>query len=199
MLAVYNIVARYFISSLSQVILIMATFALFVISVSLHYANEHDASKRQKIIRRSTLSLFFYYISLLIMVLFVSGFIVYRVSSGLNLVPFRTILRFINNNYYGMLFLPGNLAGNFILFAPMGFFLPLLFKPFKKWYVYTSVMLLAAVFVEATQYLTATGSADIDDVILNFSGAVFAYIIVRIAMRIWNKRKALKKPEHISG
>lgn len=75
-----------------------------------------------------------------------------------------------------------NVIGNIILFMPLGIFLPLLSK---KYYSAVNVFLLAfvcSVSIELTQLLLRQfeiyRSVDIDDVILNTSGAMLGFLII---------------------
>lgn len=64
-----------------------------------------------------------------------------------------------------------NLGGNLAAFAPMGLFLPLLFRKLERfgWYALTVAALI--VLVEVLQLFTGTGVCDVDDFLLNFAGA----------------------------
>ena len=68
-----------------------------------------------------------------------------------------------------------NFFGNVILFIPWGFLLPVYYKKansFKHFVVPTIITLFA---VEAIQILTMLGSFDIEDVLLNMTGACFGF------------------------
>ena len=73
-----------------------------------------------------------------------------------------------------------NFATNLLLFAPMGFFIPVLFqskiKNIKQFVIMISILTL---IVEILQFITYRGSTDIDDIILNTIGAVIMYMIMR--------------------
>ena len=99
-----------------------------------------------------------------------------------NLIPFRTILDYINHftnhtmNKDTIIF---NLIGNFIIFMPFGVLLPCMFKKFRTRRVFILSIALILCGVELLQLLTTTGSLDIDDFILNMSGTCFAFAIMR--------------------
>lgn len=90
---------------------------------------------------------------------------------SLNLIPFVTIKDFIDiARDGGVLRGISNILGNVCIFAPLGYFLPLLFQPFQKtWKVLCMGLALSLAF-ECGQYFLYLGSADVDDVILNFIG-----------------------------
>ncbi len=97
---------------------------------------------------------------------------------GLNLQPFYTInnyLRAWRNDTVNKSIVIRNLGGNFLLFMPMTFCLPLLRTKKRRsllWVIVTAFLIAA---VEALQYLLQVGSCDIDDFILNYAGALIAY------------------------
>lgn len=101
-----------------------------------------------------------------------------------NFVPFKTISEFVTRMYNGTIntdIVVTNLLANLLMFMPMGMALPVLFsKRFNKlWKIvlFTAVLVAAVEFV---QFVTFTGSADIDDLILNTIGATIGYGIINI-------------------
>ena len=73
-----------------------------------------------------------------------------------------------------------NIAVNLILFVPMGFFVPMLFgKKIKNVWQFIVLMLGITALVEILQFVTFTGSTDIDDIIYNTLGAVVMYLIMK--------------------
>ena len=101
----------------------------------------------------------------------------------INIIPFATIIGYIS----GLLFedininiVVINLATNLLLFAPMGFFIPILFdKKVKNIKQFGMVMILITMFVEIVQFITYSGSTDIDDIILNTTGAIIIYMLMK--------------------
>jgi glycopeptide antibiotics resistance protein len=73
-----------------------------------------------------------------------------------------------------------NIYGNLAAFAPMGFFLPLLFQKLKKFLPFVCVMFLTISVIELAQFITNLGVMDIDDLILNLSGATIAFWLCKI-------------------
>ncbi len=100
-----------------------------------------------------------------------------------NLIPFANIIKFFNrmaNNTINTSIVVVNLGVNLILFAPMGFFIPLLFgDKIKNMKQFVILILIITISVEITQGITSRGSTDIDDVILNTIGAVIIYLIMK--------------------
>jgi glycopeptide antibiotics resistance protein len=74
--------------------------------------------------------------------------------------------------------------GNFIMLAPLGFFLPLLYKRISNIVVVAIVSLLVSGTIELLQLITSFRSADVDDIFLNTSGACIGFVIYRIILLI---------------
>lgn len=106
---------------------------------------------------------------------------------SVNLRPFVTL-----RLYWKLLYSPNeylarhaviNLAGNVVMFIPLGFFLPYLAPKLRTWYKTLGFTVVLILLVEAVQYLTRLGSCDIDDLILNIVGAFIGYILWRITKK----------------
>lgn len=103
-------------------------------------------------------------------------------ENTVNLVPFKTISMYLRvfDSMYSTSNILFNLLGNLIAFAPFAFFLPLLFEKqnkFKNFLLTTTGIILS---VEIIQLITASGRFDIDDLILNLSGSLILYGIIKI-------------------
>lgn len=94
-----------------------------------------------------------------------------------NLIPFKTIIEYIVRQDRVALI---NLFGNIIAFAPMGLFLPLLFKKQKKTFFFILTNIIIVLVIEILQFLSLSGSFDIDDLILNIGGALIIYSLYKI-------------------
>ena len=107
---------------------------------------------------------------------------IYFLKRSINLIPFKTIIEFAKefNSMYSNRTVLLNLFGNFIALMPMAFFLPLLFKKQNKFKTFFLTVFLIVFGIELTQLLTASGRFDIDDFILNVSGAILMYFILKI-------------------
>ena len=70
-----------------------------------------------------------------------------------------------------------NLAGNVILFLPLGIFLPMLFVRLRTFWRFALAALLAILSVEALQLFTGLGALDVDDLILNLMGIALGYLL----------------------
>lgn len=100
-----------------------------------------------------------------------------------NIIPFTTIIGYINgllSNNINTNIVIINLATNLLLFAPMGFFIPFIFKnkiiSIKQ---FGTLIILLTLFVEILQFITYRGSTDIDDIVLNTIGAIVVYLLIK--------------------
>ena len=93
-----------------------------------------------------------------------------RSWEDINMVPFRTITRFLNDSVSRDVFLI-NIVGNIVMFIPWGLGLGLLWKKNRK--LVRMIVWSAALplFVETMQLFVGR-SVDIDDWILNFIGSM---------------------------
>lgn len=102
-----------------------------------------------------------------------------------NLVPLKTIRMYIsmaqnNSGAYLVRHAVMNLAGNVVMFVPLGFFLPYLGKRLRAFWKTMLLALVLILAVEGIQYITALGACDVDDLILNLVGAMLGYISWKI-------------------
>lgn len=106
-------------------------------------------------------------------------------SIDYSLIPFRTIREFWHAYRTGALsneIIVRNLIGNIVLFMPMSWFLPILFEPLRNKWLYALTLLCGICLVEVVQHISYRGVMDVDDVILNFAGAMVVFLF------IWNRR-----------
>lgn len=126
--------------------------------------------------------LFLYYLWVLAnMLFFDAAFGRDSAAGGVNLEPLHTIHNYLRAYELGNIhlkFVVINLVGNVAAFAPMAFFLPNLFRSQHNLLVFLLTILLLVSAVEGIQYLTNTGSCDIDDLLLNTLGALAVWIIL---------------------
>ena len=99
-----------------------------------------------------------------------------------NFIPFRMIIRFITkqiNHEMELSMFIRNIFGNFIACMPFAFFLPRLFKKENNTKVFLITMFIIVSIVEILQFVTLSGTFDVDDYILNISGAYLMYKILK--------------------
>ena len=99
-----------------------------------------------------------------------------------NLVPFRTLAIYLAN--LGSWFWMRNLLGNLGLLLPLGLLGPIALPALDRWWRVVLVALLISTAVELLQLAVPDRSADIDDVIVNVSGALLGYAILNVTRLI---------------
>jgi glycopeptide antibiotics resistance protein len=119
-----------------------------------------------------------------------SGTYAEYLRSSVNLIPLRTILEFAedvrdNTPYFALALC--NLAGNIILFIPLGVFLPMLWDGQRRFFRFLLTAGLTVTAVETMQLFTMLGSCDIDDLIFNLLGASMGYGLRAAGSRIMAK------------
>ena len=103
-------------------------------------------------------------------------------QQNINLTPFYTIKNywrviFGRTNDSVLLHCIINLAGNILLFIPIGILAPKLWYKMRNFFVFFLVMFLSILIIELTQLFTLLGCCDVDDIILNMIGLIMGYII----------------------
>ena len=169
---------------------------MIIIAMIVEIKKEKNLQEKNKIRDFWLRILFIIYCILLITILFLNneyrmtGFESININTfsrehfkTINIIPFSTIIGYINGLLFedtSMSIVIINLVTNLLLLAPMGFFIPLLFKNkitnIKQFIILIIILLL---FVEILQFITYRGSTDIDDIILNTIGAIIVYILMK--------------------
>lgn len=104
-------------------------------------------------------------------------------KTSFNIIPFNTIILFIKgyiNGYISFNSFFVNVIGNFLAFMPYAVFFPLIFKNMNKYYKFLLTMMSIIIIIEVLQFVTISGSFDIDDLILNLFGTSLIYLITKI-------------------
>lgn len=108
-----------------------------------------------------------------------------------NIHPFQEIRRYLQYwEVLGLRYVILNLAGNVVGFLPFGALLPLIARDARKsWKIGLLAAEISAV-IEVSQLLFQVGCFDVDDVILNTTGALLGYAGFWIAHRRYRRRYA---------
>lgn len=102
-----------------------------------------------------------------------------------NFIPFKTIIDGLKSGKYILL---RNLAGNVIMFLPLGILLQLIFKK-KRFFNILLLSVAFAISIELIQSILGLligsryRSVDVDDVFLNTLGSLIGYGLYKIAPR----------------
>ena len=104
----------------------------------------------------------------------------HQVSTRINLVPFSSISSMIrtlfeNRRLDVLDVVIYNLGGNIIMLIPLGFFPPLLWAKVRSFPRTMALCTIIMTTVEVTQLVTLRGFCELDDVILNLTGAAIGY------------------------
>lgn len=193
-----NLIPNTSLDSKLEILLYVLPILLLLLNMLYQLKKAKNIEIKEKIKKQALILMFSIYILGLISILFLSNtyrlnylwdnhkvalFSLENLSMNMNLIPFKTISTLISRLLHSSLNLSivlENILGNLILFAPFGFFIPMLFSnKIKKLKSFTLLMLISIVLVEVLQYLLRVGQADIDDVILNLSGAVLVYYLMQ--------------------
>lgn len=78
---------------------------------------------------------------------------------------------------------------NMLMFAPLGFLLPLLSKKEEKFSIMCLTSFLVTLGIETTQLITGTGIFEFDDLIHNFLGSLFGYFIIMAIINCVKSKK----------
>lgn len=171
---------------------LLVYFGTFLLSKNLNERN------REKIIKANLCSIFSLYLVLLCtLVLFDQSFGRYGfdltvwnsevldryLNNSVNIIPFKTIIGYLTGFISGdtsiKVFII-NVVGNIIAFMPFSLFLPLIFPKINNTKKITIVMFIIIAIIELLQFITISGSCDIDDIILNITGVIIMYKILNI-------------------
>ncbi len=111
------------------------------------------------------------------------GKLEYYAVQRYNFTPFRMINNYISKFHHHSIsfeIFSYNIIGNIIALMPLSFLLPLLFQSQRHFLIFLTTILAITIAIEAIQYITAAGTCDVDDIILNTFGACLAYFIFRL-------------------
>ncbi len=97
-----------------------------------------------------------------------------------NLIPFHSIIELLKSPL-GYRFSLYNIIGNFLMLTPLSILLPMIHEKFKKTNIFLISITILCLFIESIQYITGLGSFDIDDFILNISGAIILFLLTKFS------------------
>ena len=172
---------------------VIPTF-IIIITMIVQIKKSKDIQEKSKIRIFWLKALFIIYCLLLITILFLNN--EYRMGGFQNIstfsrehletsnfIPFATIIGYVsgmvsNDINTGIVII--NLVTNLLLFAPMGFFIPMLFQDkIKNTKQFLIIIIILTFLIEIIQFITCRGSTDIDDIILNTIGASIVYMLMK--------------------
>ncbi|SFJ79037.1 VanZ like family protein [Paenibacillus sp. UNC496MF] len=93
-----------------------------------------------------------------------------------NLTPFVSIRNYATNySHYNFDIWFFNLFGNVLLFVPLGFLLPILFRRVRRLSAMLTLSLICSLAIELAQLATRLGQFDVDDLLLNALGGLIGF------------------------
>ena len=192
---------RLMISPEGAIVLTLVICIPLLISGVLCILSIDQVKRRYQVANCFAILIGFIYIMVLIYILFSNN----RSDSG------RTSMSFIDNIKYNSNFIPFytignyiiawikgtinqstiliNIVANLLMFAPMGMLLPTLSIKLRKKKTFLMTMLIMLICVECIQVIFRVGGCDIDDIILNITGAYLFYKVWKLksCQRLWRK------------
>lgn len=105
------------------------------------------------------------------------------ISRRYNFIPFNTIQTYTSKYFDGYTSFEVffyNIFGNILALMPLGFLLPLIFKHQNNFLLFLLTTLIITIGIEVIQYITISGTCDVDDVFLNTLGACLVFLILQI-------------------
>ncbi|WP_088073208.1 VanZ family protein [Litchfieldia alkalitelluris] len=161
-------------------------YATLILIIYVIYDLIRNRKKEHSLLRRFVFYSFIYYmINVIKLTLLPIMFIPFTVS--VQLVPFYFVIDSLNSGYIATAYLQ-----NIILLLPLGVYLPLLFQRLRNLKLTIFVAFLTSTSIETIQLIKGLtiGSHrtfNVDDIILNTSGAILGYFIFKIIFVILKK------------
>lgn len=118
------------------------------------------------------LILYVLYLNAMLIIVGVPNFSYITWQPTINLIPFHDLSI---NNMIGMIL-------NVVMLVPFGFFLPVYFVRYQKWYYTWAAGFLMSLLIEVIQLFTFRAS-DIDDLLMNTLGTVIGFALARMFLR----------------
>ena len=115
-----------------------------------------------------------------------------EVQTHINLTPLGTVRHLARLIRYSdspslIRFAWVNLAGNVLMFVPLGVFLPWLWPALRKWWRFGLCLVGVIVAIETTQLVMLLGVCDVDDLILNTAGGLVGFAAFHIGWRLYRR------------
>jgi glycopeptide antibiotics resistance protein len=167
----------------TELLILAAAGAAYIVVAAVVIAVRVRRNKEPRYFREFLKLAFFLYIVFLLRLTILPAFHIRRGYLSVNLVPFQTISGYIGSVFSGDVSLGvirENLLGNIALFVPMGLLAPAIWPRFRRlWKAVLFGMLFSAGIELAQLAFSLLGmlyrTTDVDDVILNTSGALMGY------------------------
>ena len=87
-----------------------------------------------------------------------------------------------------------NVLLNIAIFLPLGALLPLLGKPFRKWYRTIPAGFAVSLSIELLQLAMGTGIWDVDDLFTNTLGTAIGFLLIMAVLALFREKECRLKP-----
>ena len=129
--------------------------------------------------REFLLSVFVFYITVLLVITLVRDGIDWmgllaggKQRFGVQWLPLEQMGKELSVGWLNFLY---PLVGNIVWFVPLGWLLPVLFTRWRKASAVALTAFLLSLGIEVSQWILATGVADVDDILFNVIGGMLGY------------------------
>ncbi|MGL5756117.1 MAG: VanZ family protein [Paraclostridium sp.] len=113
----------------------------------------------------------------------ISGFHLDIKINEISLIPFQGIIEMFQSGITSYWII--NIIGNIVMFIPIGFLIPLLYDKLNSCIKVVLFGFVTSLIIELTQLFLIRGT-DIDDLILNTTGALLGYLVFIIFKNIFS-------------
>lgn len=113
-----------------------------------------------------------------------------------NIIPFHNTITYITESErFNQDIIINNTLVHILVFLPLGILLPFLFKKLNKFLKVFVSLIIISFLIEALQFFLQIGQFDIDDIILNTTGGVLGYFVLKTTSDFKGliKRKGFQK------
>jgi glycopeptide antibiotics resistance protein len=99
-----------------------------------------------------------------------------------NLVPLHTVAIYLDR--IGSPFWTMQIVGNLGLLLPVGLLGPVVLPPLRRWWLVLLLAIAISAAIEVAQLWVPYRSSDIDDVVMNVTGALLGFALYRLVGRV---------------
>ncbi len=146
---------------------------------------------------RVVVVLFIYLVAVAVVTFFPMSIIFYDWHGRFSFVPFASIMQLVQQTDRATAL--KNIAGNIVMFVPLGLLLPLLFRRLRSTGALAWRVALISIAIEVLQLPTRVRATDVDDVFLNVAGALIGYSVFRLLQRSAPRSPRLRTLLNASG
>lgn len=146
---------------------------------------------------RIVVVLFIYLVAVAIVTFFPMNIIFYDWHGRFSFLPFASIMQLVQQTDRATAL--KNIAGNIVMFVPLGLLLPLLFQRLRSAGALVWRVALISIAIEVVQLPTRVRATDVDDVFLNVTGALIGYSVFLLLQRFAQRRPGLSAVSNTAG